>query len=222
MLVQRTATRTAAAAGSAAARPGRAGAGRITASGLTATRALLPGCAHTGLISTSGRGEARPAEVVGWDELPLVIGGRALVVADRRFFALAQDSGEPAAAHLLWRLLPAGRALPAGPRHAGLVRLLTDIQRLEILAGHRILVLLSQVLLLHENVDVRRRDVAILASIMLNRARVLRAAKHQFRFFFTLRLLAPDRQERGHHDRHHRQCHQHRGHRVPALAFLTL
>lgn len=140
--------------------------------------------------------------------LPLVVSRRAPLVANRRLLALADDTNDAGAL---------GCPLTATP-----TRLLPLVERLEVVIGHRVFVFLAQELPLHQRVDRRRVLIVVLRPIEIDRERVLLHPEEQLGLFLPLRLVAPDRQQRRHHDPHHRHCHQARRHRIPALAALTL
>jgi hypothetical protein len=85
--------------------------------------------------------------------------------------------------------------------------------------GHRILVLLPKELLLHQHVDVRRTGAwAHLPLEQSNRPNVLLAAEHQLRFLLALSLVPPRREHCAHQDRHHREGHEQRRHRVAGVS----
>jgi hypothetical protein len=69
---------------------------------------------------------------------------------------------------------------------------------------------------LHEHVHARRECLTLRLEEP-DGADVLLAAEGQLCFLLALRFAAPYRQRGGHQDRHHRQRHQQRGHRVTTL-----
>jgi hypothetical protein len=75
---------------------------------------------------------------------------------------------------------------------------------------------------LHECIDARRILPPVPGLKQVDRARVLLAAKGEFRLLLTLHLLPPHGQQRGHDDGHDRDAYQHRRQRVSTLAALTL
>ena len=173
-------------------------------------------------------------------EGPHVVPGLSLVGANRRLRAFAGDAHDAAAHEAALhtgcvrgrrprrrlRSAPARPGTPSGS--ASLPCLLRvphrDYSELAVLR-HRILVLLPQVLPLHEDVDARRKGVAVPGSKQRHGACVLLAAKHEFRFLFALRQMPVRRHRSRHQHSHDRNAHQERGHRVAALgrtAALTL
>ena len=100
---------------------------------------------------------------------------------------------------------PAARSAPgvcrsSGARpESGLRRL---IDKLEVLAGDRILVFLAQELLLDQHVDAGRVGVGDALAELHHRAGVLVGAEQVFLLALALRLLVPHRQRRAHQDGH--------------------
>jgi hypothetical protein len=89
--------------------------------------------------------------------------------------------------------------------------------------GHRVLVLLTEEPLLHE--DIERWGVVgapHFAGVEVDRTRVLLPTEDQFRFFLALRVVTPHGHQDGHQERHDADAHQEHSHRVAALAALTL
>jgi hypothetical protein len=91
-------------------------------------------------------------------------------------------------------------------------------QRHEILARDRVLVLLSQKLLLDEQVYGRRIGACILALKQTDRVDVLLAAEHQLFFFFSLGRVLPDRHRRRHDDGHDGNADNEGSHGVPLIS----
>lgn len=216
--------------------------------GTTATaRAALS--ARTARRASTARA-ARAIADVRKQERPLIVVRRAVVDANRRFLALAHHTHDAAAgltaaelarsatedarrplcgrAALLglteaWRLAAAA----ASSRLLLGLALLRDAGRngddLELAVGYRILVLLTEKALLHQQVDCRREVAGTHFSlIQIHRAGILLAAKDELGFFLALHFVPPHRHRHGHQDRHDPDAHEQSRHGVSALAVLTL
>jgi hypothetical protein len=102
-----------------------------------------------------------------------------------------------------------------------LTGLLAEIERLEVLPGHRVFELFAKKASLNQGINGHRARPIELPSVKEDGTGVLLAAEDQLRFFLPFDLLAPGGKQRRHHDRHQRNRYQHRRHRISALTGLT-
>jgi len=168
------------------------------------------------------------------DERPLVVVRPALVETNRRVGALARHADDAAndcgstrrrgaRGGLLTSSLLSGalssRTLTLLSRLAApLTRAWRVRQRDEVVVRDRVFVLLTQKLLLHKDIEIRRIRVRRPALKHADGVRVLLAPENQLRFFFALRHLLPDRHRRRHQHRHDSQTDDQRGHGVASFA----
>jgi hypothetical protein len=220
-----------ASAGSAGREWERLAAGADATARPAATRKRLATRA-AGLAATAGR----LRRLVDEQERPLVVMAPPLIKPDRLVLALADDAHHPAghaaaaerARHRRGARragTDAARPRPGRSRRSGLAALgarhegilsgqrRAGANRNELVVGDRVFVFLPEVMSLDQDVDARRQRL-VLGLEQANRADVLLSAEHELFFLLPLGVVAPHRERDGHQDRHDRQGHEQRGHRV--------
>jgi len=201
---------------------------------ISLTSALLSTSAdarHRGPWSSAARGRRRRRV----DEGPFVVVRAAFVKSNRLIGALARHAdhaadGRARTARADGRLcnlsspswlsstswLCRSALLPR--RSAGATRSRRVRERHEVVVGNRILVFLSQKLLLNQHVQIGRIRVRGAALKHADGMSVLLAAEHKLFFFLALGHLSPDRQGRAHQDGHDRQPDNQGRHGIALLA----
>ncbi len=126
------------------------------------------------------------------------------------------------------RLTAAAAALGRLPRNArlagnALLQPRRNGDNLEIVARHRVLVLLAQEALLDEDVDAGRKIAGTgLALVEVDRSRVLLAPEDELGFTLALHFMPPHRHRDRHKKHHDADAHEQSRHGIAALGVLTL